>query len=99
LLALVAGLAVFAYLYVDGKLDGWFPHNDREGFMPNGILGYTAIDFQEAILGETRTMTEVVVLEQDVSVDTTITNALANLAIFKRRRSSIRSAPASIPLT
>jgi hypothetical protein len=86
LLALIIGLAVFAYLYVDGKLDGWFPHNDREGLRPNGILGYTAIDFQEAILGETRTMTEVVVLEQDVSVDTTITNALANLSIFQKTK-------------
>lgn len=83
---LVIALAVFGYLYVDGKLDKWFPNNDREGFLPDSVLGYTTFEFRDAILGETKTLTEVVVLEQAVSVDTTITNALANLAIFQKTK-------------
>lgn len=53
---------------------------------PDPVMGWNAIDFQEAILGETREVSEYVVLEQDVKVDTTITTALANIDIFRKTK-------------
>jgi hypothetical protein len=47
-------------------------------------MGYNKIDFSNAILGESRTKSDFVVLEQDVSVTTRVSQALANLALFEK---------------
>lgn len=52
--------------------------------MPDEEMGYTTIDFQEAILGETREKTELVVLERDVQVSTEISHTLANISLFEK---------------
>ena len=51
----------------------------------DGILGYTAADFEDAILGGVSEHQELVVMEQPVSILTTITRAgLGNLNIFSK---------------
>ncbi|MCR5793781.1 MAG: DUF4230 domain-containing protein [Solobacterium sp.] len=51
----------------------------------NGILGFTAADLQDAILGEASEHQELIVMEQPLSIQTSITQAgLGNLAIFSK---------------
>jgi len=53
----------------------------------DGILGYTAADFQEAILGGASEHQELVVMEQPLSISTTITRAgLGKLPIFSKMK-------------
>ena len=52
--------------------------------LPDEKMGYNKIDFSSAILGESRTKSDFVVLEQDVSVTTRVSQALANLALFEK---------------
>ena len=52
--------------------------------LPDETMGYSKIDFSDAILGESRTKSDFVVLEQDVSVSTRVSQALANLALFEK---------------
>jgi len=53
------------------------------GLLPDDKMGYNKIDFSNAILGESRTKSDFVVLEQDVTVSTRVSQALANLALFE----------------
>ena len=52
---------------------------------PN-VMANTAAEIHEAILGEARQKSELVVWEQDVQVESQITQALANLSIFKKTK-------------
>ncbi len=52
--------------------------------LPDEVMGYSQIDFSNAILGEARTKSDFVVLEQDVEVSTRVSQALANLALFEK---------------
>jgi len=54
------------------------------GLLPDEEMGYNQIDFSNAILGESRTKSDFVVLEQDVTVTTRVSQALANLALFEK---------------
>jgi hypothetical protein len=54
------------------------------GLLPDEEMGYSRIDFSNAILGESREKSDFVVLEQDVSVTTRVSQALANLALFEK---------------
>ncbi len=54
--------------------------------LPDETMGYVKLDFAGAILGETRDKKQLVVMEQDVQVDSTISQALANLAIFSKTK-------------
>ena len=49
-------------------------------------MGYNRIDFTNAILGEAREEQELIVMEQDVQVDSEISNALANISLFKKTK-------------
>ena len=52
--------------------------------LPDETMGYSRFDFSNAILGESREKSEFVVLEQDVSVTSRVSQALANLALFEK---------------
>ncbi len=52
--------------------------------LPDETMGYSKFDFSEAILGESRTKSNFVVLEQDVTVSMRVSQALANLALFEK---------------
>lgn len=52
--------------------------------LPDETMGYSRFDFSEAILGESREKSDFVVLEQDVTVSTRVSQALANLALFEK---------------
>jgi hypothetical protein len=54
------------------------------GLLPDEKMGYNKIDFSNAILGESREKSDFVVLEQDVTVSTRVSQALANLALFEK---------------
>jgi hypothetical protein len=53
-------------------------------FLPDETMGYSQIDFSNAILGESRAKSDFVVLEQDVTVTSRVSQALANLALFEK---------------
>ena len=55
-----------------------------DSLLPDPTMGYSRIDFENAILGESREKSEFVVLEQDVAVSTRVSQALANLALFEK---------------
>ncbi len=57
--------------------------------LPDEEMGYNKIQFQEAILGETREKSDLVVLEQDVQVTTEISQALANIALFEKTQTLV----------
>ncbi len=53
----------------------------------DGVLGYTAADFQEAVLGCASEHQELIVMEQPLSITTTITRAgLGSLPIFSKMK-------------
>lgn len=54
------------------------------GMLPDETMGYNKIDFSNAILGESRAKSDFVVLEQDVTVTSRVSQALANLALFEK---------------
>lgn len=56
----------------------------------SAVMGNTSAEIGNAILGEARQKQELVVWEQDVQVDSEISQALANLAIFAKTK-SVRS--------
>ena len=65
------------------KIDFTAP-DSLSGLLPDPTMGYNKIDFSNAILGESRTKSDFVVLEQDVTVSTRVSQALANLALFEK---------------
>ncbi len=52
--------------------------------MPDDTMGYSSIDFSNAILGESRAKSDFVALEQDVTVVSRVSQALANLQLFEK---------------
>lgn len=60
--------------------------NSLSGLLPDETMGYNKIDFSNAILGEARAKSDFVVLEQDVTVTTRVSQALANLALFEKSK-------------
>ena len=52
--------------------------------LPDEKMGYSKFDFSDAILGESRKKSDFVVLEQDITVSTRVSQALANLALFEK---------------
>ncbi len=54
------------------------------GLLPDEKMGYSKVDFSNAILGESREKSDFVVLEQDVTVTSRVSQALANLALFEK---------------
>lgn len=54
--------------------------------LPDEKMGYSRIDFAQAILGETREKAAFVVLEQDVQVTSRISQTMANIALFAKTK-------------
>lgn len=84
-------LAVAAILYFLPRVKAFFtPSVDLtlpdslSGMLPDEELGYNKIDFSNAVLGESRKKSDFVVLEQDITVTTRVSQALANLALFEK---------------
>ena len=55
-----------------------------DALVPDETMGYNKFDFSDAILGESREKSDFIVLEQDVTVATRVSQALANLALFEK---------------
>ena len=58
--------------------------DSMDALLPDETMGYSKFDFSNAILGESREKSDFVVLEQDVSVTSRVSQALANLALFEK---------------
>lgn len=56
------------------------------GFLPDEKMGYTKLDFSNVILGETRGKQALVVMEQEVQVDSQISQTLANISLFEKTK-------------
>lgn len=88
---LVLIAVLFAVLFFLPKVKDFFTPDinidvpdSLSGLLPDEEMGYSQIDFSNAILGESRTKSDFVVLEQDVTVTTRVSQALANLALFEK---------------
>ncbi len=57
-----------------------------QGLLPDEKMGYNAVDFSNAILGESRERKELVVMEQDVEVTSQISQDLLNIALFAKQK-------------
>ncbi|MEN6419548.1 MAG: DUF4230 domain-containing protein [Clostridiaceae bacterium] len=81
----IALLIAYAKLrdFLTGGLTITVPESLSE-LMPDETMGYSRFDFSNAILGESRQKSEFVVLEQDVTVTSRVSQALANLALFEK---------------
>lgn len=55
--------------------------------LETGMIGYTAVDFQNAVLGEASQHQELIVMEQPLEIATTVTKAgLGNMQIFSKMK-------------
>ena len=62
-------------------------HETMDVVLDETFTGYTALDFQDAVLGEARGQQKLVVMEQPVELSTTVTKAgLGNLAVFQKMK-------------
>jgi len=84
---IIVGVVVLALVAGGGSLSGLLNLGSLFGSgEKDDVMGYTTIDFQQAVLGEAREKQELVVLEQDVKVDTEISSAMANIELFKKTK-------------
>ena len=86
LIAIIVAVLFFlprikAFLTPDINID---VPDSLSSMLPDEKMGYNKIDFSNAILGESRTKSDFVVLEQDIVVTTRVSQALANLALFEK---------------
>lgn len=93
LVVLLAAVAILLAIFIPKikeatRIDITVPDSLAQ-IMPDEQLGYNRIDFQQAILGETREKSELIVLEQDVDVSTEISHTLANISIFSKSQTLI----------
>lgn len=54
--------------------------------LPGEIMGYNDVEITQAILGEVRDKNQLVVMEQDIEVQTEISRALANIPLFEKTK-------------
>ena len=82
--ALITGILGFSFKdQIFGKVAS--TKEGADALLDEGLLGYTAADFQDAILGAATQHQELVVMEQPLEISTTITKAgLGNLNIFSK---------------
>ncbi len=82
--ALLMGILGFSFKdQIFGKVAS--TKEGADALLDEGLLGYTAADFQDAILGAATQHQELVVMEQPLQISTTITKAgLGNLSIFSK---------------
>ena len=94
-LGIVIGLIVGALaVFLIGKLSNGMiigtnhtSQTTADEVLENGLFTYTAVDFQDAILGEASQHQELIVMEQPLEIATTITKAgLGNLQIFSKMK-------------
>ena len=73
-------------LGLDAVPDISIPEDGEEEPTPEEIMGPNKIDFTNAVLGKAREESKLIVLEQEVNVESEISNALANIALFKKTK-------------
>lgn len=56
------------------------------GLLPDEEMGYSSIDFTDAILGESIVQRKLIVLEQEITVTSQISQALANVTLFQKTK-------------
>lgn len=54
--------------------------------LPDEIMGYNDVEITQAILGEVRDRDQLIVMEQDIEVQTEISQALANIPLFEKTK-------------
>jgi len=54
--------------------------------LPDEIMGYNDVEITQAILGEVRDKNQLIVMEQDIEVQTEISRTLANIPLFEKTK-------------
>jgi hypothetical protein len=87
MLLVIVVVAIIAFMFFRPQLMALFGGSlIPDSLAPDEVMGYNSIDFQEAILGEARERSALIVWEQDVQVDSEISNAFANLSFLKKTK-------------
>ncbi len=89
IILLVVVLAISGSLMVSTVREtlgiGEWPTSFRD-LLPDEIMGYNDVEITQAILGEVRDKNQLIVMEQDVEVQTEISRALANIPLFEKTK-------------
>ena len=92
-IAAIVIIALLLFIAWPRLSDALFPQPETHvaaELSEEAVMGNTAAEIGDAILGEARQKQELVVWEQDVQVESKISQALANLAIFEKTK-TVRS--------
>ena len=87
--AILGGFLVYQHTKPkDPMIAGQVPGAETADVVLNqGVFSHTAAEFEDVILGKARENTELIVMEQPITMATTITRAvLGNLAIFSKMK-------------
>ena len=89
ILILILIIVILTLLLIPSLRDtlglGKWPTSFSE-LLPEEVMGYNESEITQALLGETRARQELIVLEQDVSVQMEITRTLANIPLFEKSK-------------
>lgn len=89
LLIVLALIVLLALMFLPGLRDflgiGKFPTSFKD-LMPDKLMGYNETKVVQAILGESRDKAELVVMEQDVSVEMEVSRTFANIPLFEKSK-------------
>ena len=86
IIIIVAVIAIAFFLFkpqLGGLLSAF---SMPDSVAPDEVMGYNSIDFQEAILGESRERSALIVWEQDVEVRSEISSAFGNFDFLKKSK-------------
>ena len=89
-LVLLIALVLLVLPRIDKAIEAFTPQvsitvpDSIQDILPDETMGYTSIDFTNAILGESRERKELVVMEQDVDVTSKISQDLLHVALFSK---------------
>jgi len=84
-----AGIMVLVGLLSKGALFGTTQTSvtTADEVLESGVIGFTAVDFQDAVMGEASRHQELIVMEQPLEISTTVTKAgLGGLMIFNKTK-------------
>lgn len=86
---LIAILAISGSLMVSSVREalgiGDWPTSFRD-LLPDELMGYNDVEITQAILGEVRDKNQLIVMEQDIEVQTEISRTLANIPLFEKTK-------------
>lgn len=83
-LVILIALGCAVYFWASAKLNAMFSWSLPTVTLGDPVMGYTTVEIQDTIAGQSREKSELIVFEQDVQVDSTVDNTFLNLDWFRK---------------